>query len=357
MKKKIGIMSMQRIVNYGSFLQAYGLKNIIEGLGYDVQFVDYNYEEKIAKLENKSLLKKIKENINIFEFIKKKMIIFKFRSKYKKEYIKLLGIEGENYNPNLDTLVIGSDEVFNCLQDYPVGYSRELFGKNYENIDVISYAASFGYSTLKKLKEYKIDAEIGKMLKKFKSISVRDENSYKIVNSLIKTEPLLHLDPVLISSYDKITTNKVKIKNYIIVYAYTGRLTKTEEKYIKKFAKEYNKKIICLGMYQKIADYNLVVSPFEVLEYIKKADYVITDTFHGTIFSIINHTKFCTIIRESNKNKLKYLLDKLKLNSRMVNKIDDIDKLYNENIDYDETDLILLNEKKRTIEYLKKNLK
>lgn len=356
MKKKVGIMSMQRIVNYGSFLQAYGLKNTIEELGYDVQFVDYNYEKKIDGLREKTLLKKIRENVNVFGFIKKKRIIHKFRNKYRTEYIKLLGIEGKNYNPKIDKLVIGSDEVFNCLQDYPVGYSRELFGKNYENIDVVSYAASFGHSTLKELKEHKLDNEIAEMLKKFKSISVRDQNSYKIVKSLTGREPFLHLDPVLISNYDKDITDNVELKDYIVVYAYTGRLTKQEEKYIKRFAKKYAKKIVCLGMYQRIADYNLVVSPLEVLEYIKKADYVITDTFHGTIFSVVNHTKFCTMIRESNKNKLKYLLDKLKLNSRMVNKIENIDRLYHEDIDYKETDCIILDERKKTIEYLKKNL-
>lgn len=357
MKKKIGIISMQRIVNYGSFLQAFGLMKIIENLGYDVQFVDYKYEKSIAKLENKSFFKKVAENINIYDFVKKKLIINKFRTKYKSDYLQLLNITKENYNPDIDALVIGSDEVFNCMQDYPVGYSRELFGKNYENVDVISYAASFGHTTLEQLMKHGIDGEVGELLSRFKNISVRDENSYKIVDSLTDKTPLFHLDPALIFSYDKYLTNNVNLRNYIVVYAYTGRLTKAEEKYIKKFAKTNGKKIVCLGMYQKIADYNLVVSPFEVLEYIKKADYVITDTFHGTIFSIINHSKFCTIIRKSNKNKLTYLLDKLQQKSRMVNTIGDIAKLYKEDVDYKKTDLILSAEKKKTEKYLKENLK
>ncbi len=357
MKKKIGIMSMQRIVNYGSFLQAFGLKDTLEKLGFDIQFVDYNYERTISELEKKTLIRKIIENINVIEFIRKKKVIWKFKIKYKNEYIKMLGINIINHNPNIDALVIGSDEVFNCLQGYPVGYSRELFGKNYESIDVISYAASFGHTRLEMLSEYGIDSEISELLKQMKNISVRDENSFNIVKQLTGKEPIINLDPVLISSYDNYITNKVKLKDYIVVYAYTGRLTLEEEKYIKKFAKKNKKKIVSLGMYQRIADYNLVVSPFEVLEYIKKSDYVITDTFHGTIFSIINHSKFCTIIRDSNKNKLSFLLYKLKLQNRMVNKINDVQKLFNEKIDYKETDKIINLEKEKTRQYLVKNLK
>ena len=136
MKKKIGIMSMQRIVNYGSFLQAYGLKETLEELGYDVQFVDYKFEKVVAKIEKKSLIKKIKENINIIQFINKKLVKRRFLKEYNNVFLSSLGVTKKNYYPNIDGLVIGSDEVFNCLQDYPVGYSKELFGKNYENIHV-----------------------------------------------------------------------------------------------------------------------------------------------------------------------------------------------------------------------------
>ena len=355
--KKIGIMSMQRIVNYGSFLQAFGLKMLLEELGYSVQFVDYNFGSVISKPEKKRLLKKIISNLNIISFINKKMITKNFRKKYMNEFLPLLGVKEYNYNPKIDALVIGSDEVFNCLQDYPVGFSKELFGKNYENIDVISYAASFGHTSLEGLKEHNLDKEIKTMLNRFKSISVRDKNSYEIIKNLLNHKPYIHLDPALIYNYDKHITNNVRMINYIIVYAYTGRMTRQEEKYVKSFAKKRNKKIISLGSYQKIADYNIVVSPFEMLEYIKKADYVITDTFHGTIFSVINHTKFCTIIRNTNNNKLSFLLEKLGLDDRKVCKLSDIDKLYIEEIDFSETEKIIEKEKNKTKEYLKQNLK
>ena len=354
--KKVGIMTMHRVVNYGSFLQAYGLKKIIEGLGNSVEFVDFNIERSLVEEEKKLLLKKIKNNLNFVTFYNKKRCLEKFKKEYNDNYLPMLGVGAKNYNPVLDTLVIGSDEVFNCMQQLPVGYSRELFGKNYEKINVISYAGSFGHTTIKQLREKKIDKEIGDMFNKFKTISVRDENSKKIVESLSNKEAIIHFDPVLITNFDNVITNKVQMNNYIIVYAYTGRLSKFEEKYIKKFAKKYNKKIVSLGFYQKIADYNLVVEPFEMLENFKKSDYVITDTFHGTIFSIKMHAKFCTIIRDSNKNKLYYLLNETKQLCRQVNNLDDIERLYKKDMNFSETDKKINEERKCSIEYLKKNI-
>ena len=66
--KKVGIMSMQRIINYGSYLQAYGLYNTIRQLGYDVEFIDYHYECSLVKSKKNRLLNKLKKNINIIKF-------------------------------------------------------------------------------------------------------------------------------------------------------------------------------------------------------------------------------------------------------------------------------------------------
>lgn len=360
--KKIGIMSMQRVINYGSFLQAYALKKCVEKLGNNVEFVDYKFERCIIKTKpKKSFFEKAKNNVNIIKFINKKRISRKFRTKYELEYLKFLNINKNEYNyvQDIDTLIIGSDEVFNCLQPYPVGYSRNLFGFEYENKNVISYAASFGHTTLNALKEVEIDNEIGKMLSKFRAISIRDANSYNIVKKISGIMPIISFDPVLIGDFnEEIGKNKISkcFDHYVIVYAYTGRLTKNEQKYIKKFAKRNNLKIISLGFYQEIADKNIVVNPFQVLNYFKNADYVITDTFHGTIFSVKMNTKFCTIIRDSNYNKLSFLLKELKHENRMVNKIEDIEKLYKKEINFKESNEIIKIETTKTMEYLKNNI-
>lgn len=129
--------------------------------------------------------------------------------------------------------------------------------------------------------------EIKTMLSRFAAISVRDENSAYIVRQLLGYSPEIHMDPVLMYDFtQEIAEYTTYERDYIILYAYTGRLSREEENYIKKFAKRHNKRIICVGHYSNIADKNIICNPLYVFSYFKNADYVITDTFHGTVFSM-----------------------------------------------------------------------
>ena len=194
------------------------------------------------------------------------------------------------------------------------------------------------------------------MLSRFSAISVRDKNSKEIVEALSGARPSINLDPVLIGDYGDAFERPVRYRNYIIVYAYSGRLAKDEEKAIRRFAREKNKKIISLGFYQSCADKNLVVEPLDVLAYFKNADYVITDTFHGSVFSIKANTKFCTIIRDSNRNKLTSLLKKMKCEKQIANSLSDIWSVYDKPINFDETNKIIEAETEKTRQYLRENL-
>ena len=350
-------MSMQRVVNYGSFLQAYALKRLIEKAGdTEVEFIDYVFERSLVKrdIERRSIVGRILLNRNIPYYIKKKMYLRK-RDQLHSKNLEGIGITNQrNTNNDLDVLVIGSDEVFNCMQPYPVGYSRGLFGKGYSDSSVISYAASFGHTKLHQLIEYGIKDEIAELLRQFSAISVRDVNSSSIVSELTGKTPALHLDPVLIYDFSNERTSIKKIEQkYIILYAYTDRLTKEEERYIKAFSKKMKMKIISIGNYQRIADENIACHPFDVFDYFENASYVITDTFHGTIFSIRTHAHFCTILRDSNRNKLHYLLSKLQCADREVSELSDIDKLFLIKKNYVETEKILNSEREKTMNFLK----
>lgn len=357
--KKIGIISMHRIINYGSFLQAYGLKRLIEDqTNCSVEFIDYKYEKSLVENDiiHETIIEKIKKNRSIVQYLKKKKY-FKDVEKALIIDLKKIGIDQINYSRYVDSVVIGSDEVFNCMQPYPVGYSKNLFGKGYEDKNVISYAASFGHTKIENLRKKGIDSEVSEMLSKFKAISVRDKNSASIIKELLNIEPEQHMDPVLIYEYEyEIDHYKIEETGYIIVYAYAGRLTVSEEKFIKQFAKKHNKKIYSIGHYSRIADKNIICNPFYVFSYFKKADYIITDTFHGTIFSIKTNSKFCTLIRDSNRNKLEYLLKALNQYNRAVQSLQDIERLYNIDINYTSTNKIIETERKRSKQYLKDNL-
>lgn len=364
---------MQRIANYGSFLQAYALKQLIENLGHSVEFVDYHVGAPVIndKADNgNKYIRKIEKGFETFRHkasLSHKLAFIQYKQSFGKKYMPLLGISDEmNYNPILDCLVIGSDEVFNCIQkNSNVGYSPELFGKNNRAKKLITYAASFGNTTLEKLDKYGKTEEIAELLSKFNAISVRDKNSGEIVGRLTDKIPVYHLDPVLAYDYtnhcDKIPELRLSEK-YLILYAYSGRISEEEADWIAAYAKKKNLKIYAIGGIQKCADHFIDCSPFEVLAYFQHAEEVITDTFHGSIFSVITHCRFTTIVRKSvgnsygNEEKLSDLLKRLRLTGRMTTRVEDVERINEQSIPYSEVDDILHRQRKTTAEYLKKNI-
>lgn len=373
---KIGIMSMQRVVNYGSFLQSYALKKTIEEMGHEVEFVDFHIEPPLldSKIEKNNYRKELIKN-KIIEVISKNSLLIKILPKDKKEIIEnrrnyntkflpMLGVSSKfKYNTKLDALIIGSDEVFNLFQKSArVGFSLELYGKNNQAKKLISYAASFGNTTIKKIEKSGKKEEIANLLGKFDAISVRDSNSGNIIKTLTDKEPTYNLDPVLIYDFrDEVPEIKLN-DQYIIVYAYRNRLTQEEKYAIKEFAKKKNRKLIALGGYQDFVDEYINANPFELLSYVRNADYVITDTFHGAIFSIISHRKFVSFVRKSkdgsygNQEKMEDLLKRLNLTSRAIYNPNEIEEKIEKEIDYEEVEKIRNEYINRTKEYLKKHL-
>ena len=367
--KKVGIMSIQRIANYGSFLQAYALKQLIDELGYTVEFVDYHVGTPVitenADSKNK-FVRKVEKGLEIFRYqapFTHKLSFIHYKQYFSQKYMPLLGITDEmNYNPTLDCLVIGSDEVFNCIQkNSNVGYSLELFGKDNHAKRLLTYAASFGNTTLEKLEKYKKADEVGALLKKFDAISVRDANSGTIVEQLTGKEPVYNLDPVLTYDYknrcDKIPQVQTNEK-YLILYAYAGRISNDEADWIAAYAKKKNLKVYAIGGIQKCADRFEVCSPFEVLAYFRNAEEVITDTFHGSIFSVITHRPFTTLIRKSvgnsygNEEKLSDLLNRLGLTERMTTKVEETEHINQQPIDYEKVDDVLQKQREIAKAYL-----
>lgn len=349
---KVGIMSMQRITNYGSYLIAFAMKKTFEKMGHDVQFVDFKIEPCVS---NTCLDKYLEELTEKDEFFINQTN--EFKQKFKTEFLKELGICERNERPELDTLVIGSDEVFNCTQDNPdVGCSLELFGKNANAKSIISYAASCGSTTYDRLKKFGKDEEVSSLLKKFKTISVRDNNSKDFVEQLTGLTPEISLDPVLLYNFENDVIDNVKEKDYIIVYSYNLRFSKEENDAITKFAKKHNKQIIGVGNYQSCCDKYIPAHPLEVLAYFKHADYIFTDTFHGSIFSMKTQRPFATIIRESNKQKLTDLLNKFHLSDRCLHSLDNLEELLLTPIDFSKTFEEIDKQRVTALKFLEENL-
>lgn len=349
MKKKIGILSMQRVINYGSFLQAYALKRIVESLGADCYFIDI---EKGRQLPGNEIDSRFKANIkrlfrvasNLIKNPRQTFMVRTFtktlRHKFINQYYDILSLEKKK-NGIFDVVIIGSDEVFNCTQKCYFGFSRQLFGSGINAKKIISYAASFGNTTAEKIRKYGLQQELSSYLNKnFSAISIRDMNSKAMVESLSDIKPELHLDPVLIYDFNKEMQDlKVNHTDYIVIYTYVNRIEDSKEiEAIRSFAKKYKKKLISIFcVYSWCDEYIVPDTPFDVLAYFRDADYIITDTFHGTIFSIINKKQFGTLIRNSNKEKLTSLLSNFFLIDRIIDKPSKLEIVLNSSISFDRT--------------------
>lgn len=369
---KIGIMSMQRIENYGSFLQAYSLRQILEELGHEVVFVDYVIEPCIVqdpiqviphhsipyRIARKAyyIAKGIIRQLDGEKAAEQKIDSMRLRIKYP-EYLRELGItEQRTENIAVDILVVGSDEVFNCLQtNRAVGYSKQLFGEYSQANKIVSYAASAGFTTVEGLEKYGIRDEVSDMLKEnFDCISVRDDNTFNLVKTLTGITPSMHLDPVLVGDFSAQIIEKHDLDKYIVVYSYEERMSERtdEAEAIQRFAHERGLKTVSIGNFQKWTDLKIEASPFELLGYIKNADYVVTDTFHGTIFSIILRKQFATIIRESNKQKLSALLKRFSLDNRQLRELSELEGILVDPIDFSRADFVRRFEKRKSVDYL-----
>lgn len=368
---RAGIMSMQRIFNYGSTLQSYSLKRLLEESAPDVtvSFIDFHAGKPLLALEEpatpaRRALNKVGEYTAVKSSWMDKLRFLNHKRLYARRYFPALGFDsGRNYDTALDLQVIGSDEVFNCVQaNTNVGFSRDLFGHSSKASRLISYAASFGNTTLARIDEYGIRSTLEKDLARFDAISVRDRNSAEIIEQITGTLPAIHVDPVLayagLLSDPSVPQERLYAKKYVLLYGYPGRISSAENAEVKTFARSIDADVLCFGGVQEAADRFIDCSPFELLAYFRDAEAVITDTFHGSILAIINNVPFAALVRRSvgndygNEQKLLYLLDTFGMRDRQLFDLQDLARLLAEPLDTEAIDARLAVEQKTARNYL-----
>lgn len=373
---KICILSMQRVCNYGSVLQSYSLKKILEELGHDVEFIDIDknpsntiysglnlrfrtdrdYDQsagRIAKLltrADKYLLIRI---INRIKQNRQNMIFKQFQQ-------NILKLNNNTFN-EYDVCIIGSDEVFNCMQGDGIGL--QLFGDVPQARRVITYAACCGFTKLADLPD-DAKASIAKTLKNIEDFSVRDENTKIFVQTLVSNSNIeFNLDPVLIGDFDNEMSleNQTRLpKRYCLIYAYANRISSKQDiEQITRFCKKHKLEIITIGVQQKWISKHYLMGPFELLNAVQNAEFVITDTFHGCIFSYKYAEKFGVIVRESNANKLLDLVHRIRVDDHLLDTIseDKLESIYNISKDSNSIKQYLKSERKKSIQYLINSIK
>lgn len=374
--KKVGIVTIWNYDNYGNRLQNYAAQEVLKSLGCQVETIvnapsKYNSKVNrgsgIDKIKNmspedvyKKVIAKVKYRLNkkkYEEFQASKITAFKeFTNKYitKTDYT----ITKDNIPTNLadeyDFFITGSDQVWN-----------PNFGSVSPNIHFltfapvnkrISYAASFGISTIPKDFEETYKQWIFEM----GSLSVRENAGAEIIKDLTGREATVLVDPTLMLSKEKwISLSKPAVhkpqKQYLLTY-FLGEVSKENLKKIKQIALENKLEIVNLANTKDKARY--AADPSEFIDYINSASLFLTDSFHGVVFSILLEKPFIIYNRAgslpSMYSRIDTLLSTFKLSSRKLSEIKDNADIFK--VDYSHIPQILEYERNKATRYLEKAL-
>ena len=342
---KIGILTFHKAYNYGAILQTYALYKTLKNFNVECEVIDYcpkststiSFKQKIKKLLKHFYEKKKIQAFTVFS----KNITFTNKEYHNIEELNDLDIQ--NY---FDKYIVGSDQVWNkniIKNDYAyfLDFVKEPKKK-------YSYAASIGNvnfsADVQKIYEQK--------LMDFSLISIREQSSKKILKYLDNENIKVVSDPtLLLDKYDwlKITSRRLINKKY--AFLYTIGVPDNLVKYAKKICKEKN---LILINSKKSRAFFRNLNPSDFLSFIYNAEYVFTNSFHGTCFSIIFEKQFVTEVnlKTNSINTRSFdLLKKLGLTNRDMN---DISFKIDDKIDYDSVEKIKTEFKNESIDFLNK---
>ncbi|MFK0731116.1 MAG: polysaccharide pyruvyl transferase family protein [Gloeotrichia echinulata GP01] len=352
MSLKIGIVTYHFTSNYGATLQAYALSNFLMKQGYDVEFIDYR--PKSVRLEDRRYLYPKSYWLNpsrIMEARKKIINMNNFVDKHLKLSQKRFDTSEclNKYKHSYDIVICGSDEIWNINSTRGLDTPYFLDFISGKDARKVSYAASFG-STIN-LGTHK--EKIYDFLSDFHAISVRDNNSYSLINQ--ENFPIITkvVDPTLLGlgNYEDI----IKLPNinnkYILLY---GSLDQKEAEYVKTLADKEGLDIISIGSRQKkylspFLKLNIFdIAPEYWLGYFYNASFVATKFFHGLLFSLIFNKQFIVFSHPQKTVKVKDILNPLGLESRLLDLSEASNSLITSN-DYDLLSPLLTEEQKTSL--------
>lgn len=364
--KKIALVTCYFQYNYGSQLQALATQMIcdkleienetirIDGLKPEISRAKYRYflsriwdvntiqdkmstvRKQIAKRTNREYSRNLAKRDALF-------------TKFAKEQFKLsrlysskaeLGAHANEYG----AFIVGSDQLW-----LPSNIAADYYTLNFvpEDVKKIAYATSFGVSTLPKRQ-----AEAAKVfLNRLNHIFVRETSGQKLIKKLTGKEVQVVCDPTLLfnaEEWNAITPKERKIKDKYILCYFLGN-NPTQREWAKQLAKVTGcgiAQLMHLDEYirsdEGMADYPLYeVNPLDFVGLVRDAEYVLTDSFHCTVFSTLFSKRFFVFRRYSNdgtvstNSRIYSLLETLGMSERLLTGEEPIEKSLSLSVDFD----------------------
>ena len=373
---KVGILTYHFSNNYGALFQAYALRRWFIDNGYDAEFVNYHpdHVESGGELSLRNIFTKAGLKIIFLRLmsLKEKLIGNEackagFQS-FKSEY---LGIKSPEYKTisqiesaklNYDLLVCGSDQIWNPSEQYGIDpvYFLDFHTSNAQ-VKKISYAPSFGSSSLKS----EFSEEVSGLIEKLDAVSVREKSAIKIVEELNKKSATLVPDPtVLLRDYSSLYKEyHLKSDNYVFCYYLRSRHNVGEiaEKVASELGADLYSPHNPLRRWHEVGE-TVYPCPRQWLYLLGNSKFVITNSFHGTILSVLLNKPFIVIGIGGTRAKLSErvinLLRQTGLEERLVTSYDEdeILNLLNKDIRWDEVNVSVSEMRDAGMNYLKSQL-
>ncbi len=361
---KAAVITRHGISNYGSLLQAMATQQVIEDLGHTCEIIDYIRNDESYMQHEKTLLKRKPEwNDNP---VKRMMYLAvrqpagiaagKYFEKAQKKYLHLskrytTWEQLDRDRPKADVYITGSDQVWGPVENgsYDSSYCLSF---TEESDRRIAYAASFGHTDMTpELENY-----YKKWLSRYESIAVREDSAVEILRNM-GIQAVQVLDPTLLldASYWSRYTQPIREGKYLLIYQLHN--DRRLDEYAEKAAASTKLPLIrisaSLHQISRKGKFVWLPETGQFLSYIKNAECLITDSFHGTAFAINFHTPFVEVLPDNNTGTRNMSILKMTgLTDRILTNVNDT-ALAERKIDYTEADRILADKRKESLGILR----
>lgn len=353
--RKIGILTLPFGPNYGMNLQVYALQTVLEKMGYEVIVINRKWN-RVKK--NSTIYATIQRFLYYTVFVRNIYSFYKTRIHISKPCYSSGDIINICKKNEIDTVVLGSDQIWRI--EHTRGANLDFFGgfvDSSSNIRLLSYAASFGNNNWKGTEQE--SEHITRLLSSFVAVSVREESGVDLCRNLFGIQAACTIDPTLLladNDYEIIMGKKNYEKGQLVTYILDEKQSVRD--FIYNFRNKNNITNI-VNLYPKtnsryrIYSYDVI----EWLNHIKCAEFVITDSFHGMVFSIIFKKQFY-VIANINRGIERFtsLLTKLNIVDRLLYEETLPEYIDLKDIDYSKVTSCLDELKFSSIKYLESNV-
>ena len=363
---KIGILTMYYRRNYGGILQSYAMMKVLQGLGHQVEVIDFRYESHQTQNLLTRIISKLKRILKA-EAKKKTTVLVRQLpqehieafNKFKAQYMTYSDVATNDtiglIAPRYDAVVVGSDQVWNNVSDatlfYFIGWTPEYDGLR------IAYAPCSIYPDVPQYNRQRL----GALLNKFNAVAVRDETTADMVQSVTGIRPQVVLDPSCLYDYSEFVQDALIEGDYIFAYILGSEIACGHHEVIRRIKEKYgNMKVVAAIIpnvsleVEKFADdirYN--ASPSEWVNFVAHSKFVYTDSFHGCMFAMKYHKQYLAYYKDS--RRVSRLMD-IKVTYDIDNIIPSGSDIILHEIDYEKVDRLFSEKRKESMLFIRQSL-